>query len=225
MRSFILLLALCGTIFFTACQTEQSADVNQDRIYTQYELYYNAEEDITYARAWFRFGKATGTQLELSSPSQVTFEGETLAFIDLLGFYEKKIAGYKEKGIFKWEDTDGKVFENTIQITPIQMGAIPDSVVRTAAFDIPWTGNPLATDEAVVVWVNGSGEGDAQAALTVEEGTGSIILPLDKVSKIAAGPGKIYLQRRTRLEIDQKTGAGGELTAVYQPKTKAVVFK
>ena len=51
-----LLAFLLGiTLMATACQTENSADVNQDRIYTQYELFYNANEDITYARAWFRF--------------------------------------------------------------------------------------------------------------------------------------------------------------------------
>lgn len=72
-----------------SCKRESSGDVNQKRIFTQYELFYNENEDITYARAWFRFGHETGTLLELSSPSIVTFEGDKLSFNGVLASREK----------------------------------------------------------------------------------------------------------------------------------------
>lgn len=224
MRYLLSLTALI-TLLLTACHTEQSSDVNQNRIYTQYELVYNADEDITYARAWFRFGNATGTQLELSSPSEVTFEGEKLSFVKLLGYYEKKFAGLKNSGVFKWEDTEGTAYENTVALSSIAIGSLSDTLPRTAALNVPWTGDALSTDDVAVLWVNGSGEGDAQAAISIEDGAGSIILPLDKVSKISAGKGKIYLERRRSPDLVQKTDAGGTGTGVYRAKTKEVVFE
>jgi hypothetical protein len=223
MRPFIFLLFVAASL--TACQRESSSDVNQNRIFTQYELFYNENEDITYARAWFRFGNETGTLLELAAPSVVTFEGDALTFNGLLAFYEKKYPGYKATGTFRWEDTEGKLYENTAEIHPIAFGTLPDSIARNAAFSIPWTGDPLMAKEIVGVWINGENEGDAQAGITLEGGASSVIMPLNQMEKIGAGPGKVYLQRRFFPDLTEATEAGGWLHGVYRPKFKSVVFK
>ncbi len=225
MRNTILLLSLFSILLATSCQRESSGDVKQDRIFTHYELFYNANEDITYARAWFNFGSITGTQLELASPSEVTFEGDKLSFNKVLAFYEKQYAGLKSSGTFHWEDTDGKVFDNVVSINAIDFGTMPDSIARTAALSIPWTGNALGADEVVGAWINGENEGDAQAAITIETGATALIVPLNKIEKVGAGPGKIYLERRFAPALTEVTGAGGYGAGVYRAKVKNVVFK
>lgn len=225
MRYTLFILSICSILFTTACQRESSADVNQDRIYTHYELFYNANEDITYARAWFRFGSITGTQLELAAPSEVTFEGDKLAFNKVLAFYEKQYPGLKSTGKFHWEDTEGKAFDNTVTIHAIDFGVVPDSIARTSALTIPWTGDALGADEAVGTWINGENEGDAQAAITIETGATALIVPLNKLEKVGAGPGKIYLERRSAPALAEATGAGGYGAGVYRAKTQNVVFK
>jgi hypothetical protein len=225
MRNTLLALALFSVLLGSSCQRESSADVKQDRIFTHYELFYNANEDITYARAWFNFGSLTGTQLELAAPSIVTFENDALTFNKVLAFYEKKYPGFKASGKFHWEDTDGKVFENTVTIQEIGFGVMPDTIARTAALSIPWTGNVLGADEAVGTWINGENEGDAQAAVTIETGATALIVPLNKISKVGAGPGKIYLERRSAPALLEVTGAGGYGAGVYRATTKNVVFK
>lgn len=40
---------------------EDSSDVNQNKIYCDYELFYNQNDDKTQAVARFRFGGPTGT--------------------------------------------------------------------------------------------------------------------------------------------------------------------
>ncbi|MFN0212724.1 MAG: hypothetical protein ACKVT2_00595 [Saprospiraceae bacterium] len=225
MRYILFVLSIFVALMATSCQRESSADVKQDRIFLHYELFYNANEDITYARAWFRFGSITGTQLELASPSEVTFDGEKLSFNNLLAFYEKKYPGFKASGQFKWEDIDGKVFENEVSINTIDFGIMPDTIFKTAALTIPWTGNALGTDEAVGTWINGENEGDAQAAITIESGATSLIVPLNKIEKVGAGPGKIYLERRNAPALTDVTGAGGYGAGVYRAKTKNVIFK
>ncbi|MDX1911362.1 MAG: hypothetical protein SFV22_07745 [Saprospiraceae bacterium] len=225
MRYALFILTLCSILMTTACKRESSGDVNQDRIFTHYELFYNANEDITYARAWFRFGSLTGTLLELAAPSEVSFEGDVLAFNNVLAFYEKKYPGLKTSGKFRWEDTEGNVFENTITMNAIDFGAVPDTVSRNAAFAIPWTGAALGADEAVGTWINGENEGDAQAALTIETGATQLIVPANKMSQVGAGPGKIYLERRFAPAMSQVTGAGGYGAGVYRAKVKNVIFQ
>lgn len=225
MRKSIFILSLFSILIATSCQRESSADVKQDRIFTHYELFYNANEDKTYARAWFNFGNISGTQLELAAPSEVSFNGDKLAFNKVLAFYEKQYAGFKSSGTFHWEDTDGKEFDNVVTINTIDFGAMPDSVARTAALTIPWAGNALGSDEVVGTWINGENEGDAQAAITIETGATALIVPLNKIEKVGAGPGKIYLERRSSPALTEVTGAGGYGAGIYRAKTKNVVFK
>ncbi|HBH48606.1 MAG TPA: hypothetical protein DDX98_08195, partial [Bacteroidales bacterium] len=80
-------------LLFVSCEREDSADVNQDRIYTIYSLVYEADQDITYARAWFQFGSAVGTLLELSEPSNVSFNDQRLSFQNAFAYYEKSLPG------------------------------------------------------------------------------------------------------------------------------------
>jgi len=46
-------------VVFTACPIEDSSDVNQDKIYTDYEVFYNSNTDKTIVVAKFRFGGPT----------------------------------------------------------------------------------------------------------------------------------------------------------------------
>jgi hypothetical protein len=217
--------ALTFLLFLASCAREKSSDVNQDRIHTTYELFYNANEDITYARAWFRFGNATGTLLELSDPSQVSFEGEKLTFNKVLAYYEKKFVGLKASGSFTFEDTEGNAYQNAVSIHEIGFGALPDSISRTTALSIPFSGGEVLENEVVGVWINGENEGDAQAALTIDQGSNEVIVPADKMEKIGAGPGKIYMDRRFTPQIVEAPGAGGITTGVYRAKTEQVIFK
>lgn len=225
MRNSIFILSLFSILLAFSCQRESSGDVKQDRIFTHYELFYNANEDITYARAWFRFGSITGTLLELSAPSEVSFEGDKLTFKSVLAFYEKTYAGKKTSGTFRWEDTEGKVFENEVVVHEIDFGAMADTVSRSSALSIPFTGGALAADEAVGTWINGENEGDAQAALTIETGASDLIVPANKLANVGEGPGKIYLERRFAPALMEVTSAGGYGAGVYRAKTKDVVFQ
>ena len=68
MKNLLVILSLL-TISLFSCNREESNTVEQDRIFTEYELFYNANEDKTYARATFKFSNVFGTKLELSQPS------------------------------------------------------------------------------------------------------------------------------------------------------------
>ncbi|MCB0683851.1 MAG: hypothetical protein KDC32_23540 [Saprospiraceae bacterium] len=226
MRTF-LFLSLFATLLLSlnSCVRESSDSVDQDRIFTDYELYYNANEDKTYARATFRFSNALGTKLELAAPSEVTFDGDLLTFNQALAYYEKTLAGFVQSGVFEWKDTEGNVFTNTISINEIGYPVELDTIVRSGSYDLIWTGDPLGDHENVTLTANGENEADAQLFFTNDTGAQNIVLGKDKLEKIGAGPGTLFMDRRYQPALSQATGAGGLLTGRYRPENAEVVFE
>ena len=88
LSKFILLIIISTTIvYFSSCEKEPPSSINQDRIFTIYELYYNANADITYARATFKYGNSAGSLMQLNDGS-VSFGVEGQNTSDYLLFKE-----------------------------------------------------------------------------------------------------------------------------------------
>ena len=208
----------------TGCLRESSEDVNQDKIHTEYELYYDANADKTYARAIFKFGNIVGTLLELSDSSQVSFNGQVLTFKQALSYYEREFPGFVQSGTFVWIDTEGNTFSNIININPIGYPSNLDTVSRNQNFELVWTGSALADKENVTLTVNGENEADLQIFFQDDLNSQSIILDKNKLQNLGAGPGKMYLDRRYMPPLQQKTSAGGLLTGRYRPDNKSIVL-
>ncbi|MCB0569117.1 MAG: hypothetical protein KDC66_05115 [Phaeodactylibacter sp.] len=213
---FLAALALGLSLF--SCNRELSSSVNQDRIFTVYELFYNANEDKTYARATFHFSNELGTKLELADPSKVTFDGDPLTFNAVFAYYEREYAGFVQSGSFEWVDTEGNPFSNTIEIHDIGYGAGIDTIGRSSSYELAWSGAALAANEIVTVTINGENEQDAQVFATSNIGANSIILAKDKLEKIGHGPGTVYMDRSYIPTIADAPSAGGRLTGRYRPE-------
>ena len=204
----------------SSCHKENSEDVNQDRIYTSYELFYNANEDKTYAKASFRFGNITGTLLELTNPSEVRFNDQLLSFKPALVYYEKDFAGLIQNGSFTWKDTEGNTFTNTINLRPINYPAMIDTIYRNAAYEFFWQGDSLLANEIVSLTVNGVLEGDAQIFTQSNIHSKSIILALNKLQLLGEGQGQLWLDRTLNPPLTEKTSAGGVMSGRYRPLNK-----
>lgn len=216
---------IAGALAAISCNREPSDSVDQDKIYTDYELFYNANEDKTYARATFRFSNITGTKLELTDPSEVLFNGEPLTFNVALAYYEKTYAGFVSSGAFSWTDTEGNTFENSVDIRVIAFPAGLDTIERAQAYDLEWAGAPLSANENVTLTANGENEQDAQVFFTNDIGAQNIVLGKDKLEQIGQGPGTLYLDHRYQPALSQATSAGGLLTGRYRPINQEVYFK
>jgi hypothetical protein len=220
---YLFLFTVLGS--FTSCIREDSDSVDQDKIFTEYELFYNANEDKTYARATFKFSNVFGTKLELSEMSEIKFNGEPLTFNAFLAYYEKEYAGFVDTGTFRWTDLDGNIFTNSISVKPLSYGDGITTISRDASFDLSWSGDPLGEDENVTVVVNGENELDAKTFITNDLGTQSIILDRDKLQGVGAGPGTIFLDWRYIPLLNERTSAGGLITGRYRPLNLNVVFE
>jgi hypothetical protein len=219
-----LLLIVSSFLASTGCLRESSEDVNQDKIHTEYELYYDANADKTYARAVFKFGSIIGTLLELSGSSQVTCNGQVLTFKQALSYYEREYPGFVQSGTFVWTDTEGNSFTNTVSINPIGYPSNLDTLSRNQSFELVWTGDSLANNQNVTLTVNGENETDLQIFFQDNLNSHSIILEKNKLQNLGAGPGKMYLDRRNMPPLQQKTSAGGLLTGRYRPENKNIIL-
>lgn len=225
MKSFLsfaaLLLAL--SLLTIACQRDVSVNVNQDSIYTEYRLVYDAADDKTYARATFSFGGVGGTNLELSEGPLVFFEGEALAGRAIPAYYERAYAGAMSAGQFAYRDLDGRSFVNEVLLADsIDLPATLDTVPKGAAFPLAWVGAPLTAGEVVIVALNGPNEADAQVFTTEDVGATEIILDRDKLDQVATGTARISIERFRGQLLQDGPAEGGAIWGRYLSSTREV---
>lgn len=221
---FVVLIIFVSSllVFLSSCDSEESSYVDQRRIYTDYELFYNANLDITYARATFKFGNAAGTLLELSDDSYVTFNGDTLGFVNLFAYYEREYAGFVENGTFRFVDLDGNTYENSIEIHEI---AYPDSIediVQNQSYEFDFAGTPLGDDENVSLTLEGPLNGDMRSFFQDDIAATSIILSAAKTAELGLGENTAFMDRKYIPALMQSPDVGGKISGRYRPVNTTV---
>jgi hypothetical protein len=218
LRAALAAAALGG---LAACDiVEPSENVDQDRIYTDYEVQYDARTDITAARATFRFGGATGTLLQLSGDSEVLANGDRLTersatFGDGV-YYERSFAGLVPSVAFEFFDTRGTAYHNGIALRAVAPPAVVGPIDNDFAYEIRWAGEPLDFDEEVGAVLYRIVGGGALAVFTQRDvGATSIILDRAQLQNVTPGEATLVLERRTLGDLDEPTEVGGRITARY----------
>jgi len=219
MKRLIVPLFALGLIM-TSCAKEDSSDVNQQKIYADYELFYNANEDKTHAIAQFRFGGPTGTVLELSDSTgaYVMFEGDTIPWNPWYNAHEKEYAGNITTGSFSYTNTDGDTYVNAVPAGesidyPLGFDTINKSMAQTLA----WAGTALAQDQKVSVFVGSWTWGEDALFYTDALGATEIIMGVNQMSNLALGTSTVYMDRITATDISQGTPEGGRIRYKYRP--------
>lgn len=220
----LLIAFATGMIVFTSCQTEDSASVDQNRIYTNYELLYDKNTDKTYARAQFHFGNLLGTTLQLSDPAEVQFNGDVLAYKPGLAYYEKEYAGKVSTGTFTYKDANGVEYKNTVSNLPtIDFPANFNSVTRNQANTFDWTGTALSAGEEVYLFIGNTTTLNVQTFYTNKVGAANLVLSAEKLNNLAPGVAAEADLYRDRIDsLSQKTSAGGFIKVNYRAQKKAL---
>jgi hypothetical protein len=213
-------LALVAAL--AACEAvEPSEYVNQTRIHTAYELEYDASRDVTVARATFRFGEG-GTLLELSGDSHVTLNDAPMGLVrdpfTRKTYYERSVGGRLMSATFRFEDTEGRRYENSASI---RAADFPASGVGTidndASHTLFWDGTTLVSGEHVDVGlfriVGGAALGGFRQSTP---GTRSVVLDRGQLQYVSPGSVTLSMTREASLVPAQRPAAGGELTVRYK---------
>ena len=223
-RLLFITVIVAGYIsLFTACKSEPSSDVNQDKIYTEYELYYDGNADKTYARASFKFSNIAGTLLELEAPSEVTFNGDVLTFNSTLAYYEKEYAGLISSGTFIWTDFNGTSYTNAISMDTITFPAVIDSINKDSSFELSWIGDSLSANENVILTMT-----DASLSVQIfyqnDVNSQSIILAANQLQYLLDGSATMNFDRRYLPGLTSQNTAGGLITGRYRPPQKTAIL-
>ncbi|WP_343633918.1 hypothetical protein [Fluviicola sp.] len=206
-----------------SCEKENSEDVNQDKIYTDYELFYNKNEDKTYVVARFKFGGPTGTNLELTSGASVTFNGDPLTYNAFYFGHYKEYAGKINSGTFIYNDTDGNQFTNTTPVLDtiaFQPGF--DTIVKSQANTLTWIGSPLAANQSVGIFIGSWTWGQDALFYQNQLGASNIIMGVASLNSLALGSSTVYMDRTNETAVSQGTSEGGKIRSKYRALNKVV---
>lgn len=204
-------------ILLVSCTREPSSSVDQDKIYTKYELVYDANTDMTTVKAEFRFGSIVGTKLELSQPASIRFNGELIPFNSTLAIYEEQIAGYVSSGTFTYNDIDGNIYSNTTaHLKTIDFPNGDIEITRGEDYVMPFNGNVIGSNDVVTMNVS-----DKIFATSII-GASSITLGGVQTSLITPGPYIGYMSRTLTDTPANATPEGGLILLTYKTNNKAI---
>jgi hypothetical protein len=221
--SFALLL-FAAAVLFMACPIEDSSDVNQDKIYTDYEVFYNSNTDKSIVLAKFRFGGATGTLLELTEPAEVYFNEDKLPFQRLNGGHYKEYAGRITEGTFSYTNIDSVTYTNELPDgEEIDFPEDLDSLSRSESYTFEWQGTPLKENQSVGVFVGSWTWGQDALFFQNNLGATNIVMGIDKLGNLPLGGSTWYLDRSTQEQLTEGTGEGGFIRTRYRARNIEVM--
>lgn len=225
LKTFLFGVTLGVVTIFSSCEPEDSADVNQDRIYTDYELFYNENSDVSRLLASFRFGTSLlGTVLELEDPAGVTFNGREMPYETFLLGHSIEEAGQVTSGSFVYTNVDGEVLTNSLPgYNEIAFPSDLEEISKQSAFELVWEGPALVANEDVSVFVGGFDTEDA-LFFTDTDGATSIVLGRDELERLTLGENTFYMERALRVDPDETPEAGGRMRVRYRTENVTIVL-
>lgn len=221
--ALLLFAGVVAVLILDSCAKGLSSDVNQNKIYAIYEVFYNENTDKTTVSARFQFGGATGTNLQLDSTSYVTFNNDTLPYNGWVLCHYKEYSGKITSGTFKYANLDGDIFTNSISgydTLGFQSGF--DTIVKSQANTITWVGSPLAANETVSVFIGSWTWGQDALAAVSGAGNTNIVLGINQLNSVAVGTATVYMDRTYQVDVAEGTSVGGVIRGVYRPQNKVV---
>ena len=232
MRPLLRSTALAVTVLaFAGCQmAEQSVNVNQSRIWTDYELHYDANTDLTTAKASFRFGSALGTPLDLTAPSEVRFNGELLARQVQFGTgfvsYERTFSGQVTSGTFRFEDTEGEVYSNSVTLRTVAFPSTVGPIDNDGSYAFDWVGSSLASGEEVDVTLWRLAPGTVSLAVFPQrqDGARGVVMDAVQLRNVAPGDVALKMERRWSGTPGRAPDAGGKITVKWTTAEKVVTI-
>src|SRR6187551_469702 len=223
-------LPITVILLITSCSSNETSDsknVKQSEIYQTYRI--NWSNGSGSATASFRFGGENGTTLRLNEPSKVTYNGQKLTegkFLFGGAFYQGDQVKYSSKHVFRFTDSDGKVYENTYEFEPIEFKNPPKTVSKSADLILPLSRRikndeslrfasqcdtvksnemPISTSKDDLVYYNDSAQ--------------QLIIKPAFFEGFTNLPALIWMEKSELKEsLDQSTNLPGELHFSYQSK-------
>ncbi len=223
--SFFAFLIVCSGILLVSSCSEDSEDVDQDRIYSFFRFSFDESTNKTTAEARFSFGDLAGTSLTLTSGSAVMCNDVPLIQASELGrtVYKTEFTGKVDSGEFSWTDTEGKTFVNIVTIPDsIDYPANFTEIDKSASYDLAWEGSAVKAGEDVRFWIGNL----LNIFIQASNGATVVTLPQNRLENTGTGSVDVELYRVDfTANVAEKTSAGGSSDGVYSAGRKSITIK
>lgn len=224
LKVLVLAAAVTMGFTFTACNREDSASVDQSKIWLYQTLEYDASTDLSTAAAQFRFSNAVGTLLELSDSASLTINGQNPEFVNALVLYRKTFTGVKDSVTFVYKDADNHTFTNMLtQLPSIDLPANINgaNISKSAAYEVVFQGAPVGLNEAVTVYIKENNGTDWKAFVATQNAQ-SVMLTVNQLQGLNTGSAQIKIERYKTGEPAQNPGKGGLIWSKYGSAVKTI---
>lgn len=216
-RKSTIAIALLSVLFFTACKKEESINIDQNRIYSDYEISYDQMTNQTVTQAIFRFDHTSGKKIELTYPARVGFENNSLAWRNISRSYSATRSGNHLNGSFAYFDVDGNRFTNSgVILNPIDLPWGMNNISKSGNFFLPWEGEALQSNETVKVIIGGGSQSGSKEFIATTIGSSYISLDKYDLNKLVTGTAQIQVQREKTTGLAQSNLSGGRITSTYK---------
>lgn len=219
MKNRIALLLLVLAV--SACKKEVTNNIDQDKIFTRYELSYNENTDVTTATAEFRFSNLLGTRLELSDPSTVTVNSQNMEWSNENGNYTAQFSGFTPSATFIWVDLDGNSFSNTANIVDIEYPTdLPAYSKEDSVNYFMWAGAALDSLESVSIEFVDDQSARRKFGPVNTVGATTIVIDSLTLSELDTGLITTILVKSYSPDLVEGTSKGGLLIGKYRPSDR-----
>lgn len=219
-KTFLAVISL-SIAALSACDSNEigdSKDVNQDKIYMDYNISYTQADENVSLNFKYRFAGSAGTTLVLNQASKVELDGEKLKVDSSAAsgaFYEarKKISGFTGKHSIAFTDINGKIFETSFDFTPFVLNALPDAADRNKELVISYNSITLSASDYVEI---NSNETDSSFNYTQAGSVNSISIPASELLRQKGKSLSFSCTLYREIPLQQTTSEGGHLRLVYR---------
>ncbi len=216
--SFLFFVLIC----FVSCRKENSEKVNQDDIWTDYKVIYSSELDTTFARVSFKHKDKNGESLKLSSKSEILINEINPDFNGIFQWYQLMIKGEQSPILFEYEDLEGNVFSNSIEVSGVaEINVNLDTIYSDSVFYLPWNGLELKDGEFVNAIFDGALDNDLTVITQDSINTNGIYIKSTSLNKLPLGDLTVHFERWNEIEVFS-TSAGGQGFGRYISKKKTI---
>ncbi len=214
---------LAVIVTLAACDSNEigdSKDVNQDKIYMDYEISYNEPDADVELNFQYRFAGSAGTTLVLNDGSLVELDGEKLKVDSSEGggaFYEtrKKFSNFNGTHSIAFTDINGKKFENNFDFTTFALHALPAAVDHNKDLMIAYSTLALGPNDYVEINSIGS---DSSFRIRQAGPDSSLIITAKELQRQKEKTVTIGCSLYREVALTQVTSEGGSLKIYYRLK-------
>ena len=169
MKRFLIVVLLIGLI--SSCRKD-SSEIEQNRIYQEYDVVFNNQTGNTEVSATFREDDASGKILRLTGGAKVYFNEQQIS--GKSNFYET-YAGFVSPIKIEFVDSDGKKYTNySFGINYVDVSPLQNFISGTNNY-FSWGGSAVGENESVTFYARNS-EGTSNDQRVSQQGASAINL-------------------------------------------------